>query len=296
MNDTEDQFEDFDFDTPLTEEEKKLEESQKLKEKNRALFCKFCGEPKHDHWVYEYDDTGKIKKDQFGSASIFKRLCNEELENNLAYYYDDILKNHVEPRPKKTPLTDLFSVDQIKRRGFIAHSMVVGSIRSNFPPHLKAFIKYITQDRHVKKFRYKFLDFTDLRELKFGKDHDFSYGTMDDIPLLVFDLEKEAHDNRADENNLLELIVHREARNKALWFVSPTTTITNKHLTDQEICKRIYAYKQVDLRSKKDREEPPKGGGTVTTPGSTAKADAHYVPPQQPPKKRGSSIPASLGA
>lgn len=255
-------------DIPLTDEERKLEESQKLKDKNRALFCMFCGKPKHDHWIPEIGDDDKLKRDEFGSVTIYRRICPEELEHNLAYYYDDILKNHVEPRPKKTPLTELFSVDKILRRGFISPAFIVGSIKTSFPPHLKAFIKFVTQDNHAKKFKYKFLDFTELRELKFGKDHDFSYSTLDEYPILVFDLEKEAHDNRADENNLLELVVHREARNKALWFVSPTETITNKHLTDQEICKRIYAYTKIDLRLKKEKEKA--AASPKTTPASPA--------------------------
>jgi len=280
---------------PLTKEEKKLEESQKLKDKNRALFCMFCGKPKHDHWVF--DEDGKLRKDPFGT--IFRRICKEELEHNLTYYYDEnILKNNVLPRPEKTPLNTLFSVDKILRRGFISHAFVIGSLESSFPPHLKAFIKYITQDQHARKFKYKILDFPELREIKFGKAQDFSYSALDEFPLLIFDLEKEAHDNKADENNLLELIVHRHSRNKALWFVSPYETVKNRHLTDSEIIKKVYVGKKVDLRSKKDRTDPPKdsgGDGNSGTPapsgGGSTKSELGYVPPTR--KKAGRMPPAS---
>jgi hypothetical protein len=292
-DDTEDQFEDFEI--PLTEEEKKLEAWQKTKDLNRSLFCKFCGKPKHDHWVYDKD--GKLKKDQYGT--IFRRICKEELEHNLTYYYDEnVLKNNVVPRPETTPLTELFSVDKILRRGFISHAYVISSLETAFPSHLKAFIKFITQDQQAKKFKYKILDFPELREIKFGKDHDFSYTALDEFPLLIFDLEKEAHDNRADENNLLELIVHRHTRNKALWFISPYENIRNRHLTDAEISKKVYAGKTIDLRSKKEKNEPPKGGNDGPSGGGgTTKSEVGYVPPPTAkPKtgKRSGSIPASL--
>lgn len=214
-----------------------------MNEPKNDLLCPNCGKSKLDHYARNPDGT-LLRGDR---GQVIYNRCQASRDYRASRYYDDILRLAPDPGPETTPLSGLIHQDK-----YIRDALIVGDARLVFNPHMKTFIYDFIEIKKVPRFSFLRVEIPDIRNCKFGEG-ERSFSKWDIHYLLVFNLDVEGYDNKADADHIKELLEHRRNHFLPIWFLTATPSIKNRHVP-AEVMKHIQTLPAVQL-----------AGGVMTT-------------------------------
>lgn len=184
------------------------------------LICPNCKVSKLQHYARNPDGT--LKRDERGGPIYIR--CQESRDYRAGRYYDDVLRRTAESGPLTTPLSELIVKDK-----YIKDALVVGDHRVAFNTHLKTFIYDLIETRKQGRFSFLRITIPDIRTCKFGEG-ERSFAKWDEHYLLIFNLDVEGYDNKADTDHLKELVDYRGDNFLPIWFLTSNAAIKNRHI------------------------------------------------------------------
>ena len=218
--------------------------------------CKHCGRPKLDHYARNPDGSLKYDNPTAVIKSYVLNECNEFKEWKASRHYDDVLRRIPDHGPEKTALTDL-----IIKGSFVSDAFIVAPSYV-FNLHLKSFIYSYIEERRNRIFSFKRIDVPAVREVKFSEGGN-SFAKLDNAYVLLFDLDVEGYDNKADSDHIKELVEYRKRRVLPVWFITSNSRIPNKNVP-VEVKNMIRTMKQTLL--------DPGAGSSASFPTDTTTA------------------------